>query len=94
MKLLAVKPFQETLNVGYCGPAILKMVLQYYGIDKSEKELAKLAKVDMKKVTSGTVYQIEPGEDGSVATIFALRDKSGTVLGRPGTFGWFSGACQ
>ncbi len=38
--LLPVKPFQETLHGGYCGPASLKMVLDYYGIDKSEEELA------------------------------------------------------
>lgn len=43
MKLLPIKPFQETLNAGYCGPAVLKMVLEYYGIEKSEEELAKLA---------------------------------------------------
>lgn len=43
MKLLNIKPFQETLYKGYCGPAVLKMVLRYYGIEKSEKELAKLA---------------------------------------------------
>lgn len=45
MKLLKVKPFQETLYKGYCGSAILKMVLKYYGIEKSENELAKLAGV-------------------------------------------------
>lgn len=43
MKFLSIKPFQETLHKGYCGPAVLKMVLRYYGIEKSEKELAKLA---------------------------------------------------
>ncbi len=42
MNLLKVQPFQETLNKGYCGPAVLKMVLVYYGIRKSEKELARL----------------------------------------------------
>ncbi|TSC78555.1 MAG: putative fusion protein (N:peptidase-C:desuccinylase) [Parcubacteria group bacterium Gr01-1014_29] len=42
MKLLKVKPFQETLNKGYCGPAVLKMVLKYYGVNKTERELAKL----------------------------------------------------
>lgn len=42
MKFLKVKPFQETLHKGYCGPAVLKMVLKYYMIDKSEKELAKI----------------------------------------------------
>ncbi len=40
--LLAVKPFQETLYKSYCAPATLKMLLQYYGIEKSEKELARL----------------------------------------------------
>ncbi len=44
--MLKIKPFQETLNAGMCGPASLKMVLSYYGIEKSEKELAKLCKVD------------------------------------------------
>jgi ABC-type bacteriocin/lantibiotic exporter with double-glycine peptidase domain len=38
---LKVKPFQET--AGMCGPASLKIVLEYYGIRKSEKELARLA---------------------------------------------------
>ncbi len=41
-KMLKVKPFQETLGVGMCGPASLKILLFYYGIEKSEKELAKL----------------------------------------------------
>ena len=39
-KLLRVRPFQETLRGGYCGPASLKIVLDYYGIQKSEKEIA------------------------------------------------------
>ena len=39
-KLLKVKPFQETLHGGYCGPASLKMVLDYYGVSKSEKAIA------------------------------------------------------
>ena len=38
--LLAVKPFQETFHGGYCGPASLKMVLEYWGINKSEEEVA------------------------------------------------------
>ena len=40
-KHLKVKPFQETLGAGMCGPASLKIVLDYYGINKSEKELAR-----------------------------------------------------
>ena len=43
-KMLKLKPFQETLNKGMCGPASIKIVLDYYGIDKTEKELAKLSK--------------------------------------------------
>lgn len=46
INLLPVKPFQETLNKGYCGPASLKMVLDFYGVKKSEKELARLCSTD------------------------------------------------
>ena len=42
MKLLNVKPFQETMGEGMCGPASLKIVLNYYGLEKSEAELAEL----------------------------------------------------
>lgn len=45
-KMLKIKPFQETLYAGMCGPASLKIVLDYYGVEKSEKELAKLCKHD------------------------------------------------
>lgn len=40
--MLNVKPFQETLHSGMCGPASLKIVLDYYGLVKSEQELAAL----------------------------------------------------
>lgn len=43
--MLDVKPFQETLNSDMCGPASLKIILNYYGVDKSEEEIAKLCKV-------------------------------------------------
>jgi len=43
--LLPVKPFQETLFKSMCGPVSLKMVFDYYGIEKSEEEIAKLAGV-------------------------------------------------
>ena len=41
--ILKVKPFQETLYSSYCGPASLKILFGYYGIDKTEEELAKMA---------------------------------------------------
>jgi len=40
--ILKVKSFQETLHKDMCGPASLKIVLDYYGIEKSEKELVKM----------------------------------------------------
>ena len=40
--MLKVKPFQETLSAGMCGPASLKIVLKYYGLEITEKELARL----------------------------------------------------
>lgn len=42
INLLPIKPFQETLHKNMCGAATLKMVLDYYGIEKSENELAVL----------------------------------------------------
>jgi len=50
--ILKVKPFQETLGKGNCGPASLKMVLDYYGIRKTEDELVKLLKADEKLGTN------------------------------------------
>ncbi|MBI2028333.1 MAG: C39 family peptidase [Candidatus Levybacteria bacterium] len=39
--MLNVKPFRQ--SSGLCGPASLKMVLDYFGTKRSEKELADLA---------------------------------------------------
>ena len=44
-KILKIKPFQETLNASMCGPASLKIALKYYGVEATEKELARLAGV-------------------------------------------------
>lgn len=46
--MLDVRPFQETLYKGYCGPASLKIILSYYGTEKSEEELAKMTGADTK----------------------------------------------
>ena len=43
MQILKIKPFQETLHADMCGPASLKIVLGYYGIEKTEKELAEMS---------------------------------------------------
>ncbi|MDO8743050.1 MAG: cysteine peptidase family C39 domain-containing protein [Candidatus Azambacteria bacterium] len=38
--MLNIKPYKQTR--GMCGPASLKMALEYFGVEKSEKELARL----------------------------------------------------
>lgn len=40
--MLDVKQFQETLHADMCGPASLKIVFEYYGLSKSERDLAGL----------------------------------------------------
>ncbi|OGZ58913.1 MAG: hypothetical protein A3B96_02185 [Candidatus Spechtbacteria bacterium RIFCSPHIGHO2_02_FULL_43_15b] len=50
--LLPVKPFQETLHAGMCGPASLKMILGYYEMEKTEEELAELCGTDSNLGTS------------------------------------------
>ncbi len=44
--MLPVQPFQETLHGGYCGPASLKIVMDFYGVYKSEEELAEICNRD------------------------------------------------
>jgi predicted double-glycine peptidase len=39
--MIKLKPFRQ--SKGYCGPACLKMVLEYFGVNKTEKELAEIA---------------------------------------------------
>lgn len=46
VQLLPVKPFQETLGGGYCGPASLKMVLGYWNSEQTEEEVALRCKRD------------------------------------------------
>lgn len=48
--MIKLKPFRQT--PGFCGPASLKMVLNYYSISVSEAELAKLSGTTQKKGTS------------------------------------------
>jgi ABC-type bacteriocin/lantibiotic exporter with double-glycine peptidase domain len=51
-KILKVKSFQETLHASMCGPASLKIVLDYYGVNKNEAELARLTGVTKKLGTN------------------------------------------
>ena len=78
MELLNVKPFQETLHSGMCGPASMKMVLEYWGLSKTEKELAELTKVShtigtndiaIKKATEFLGFQVEIKNNSSFKDI-------------------------
>ncbi len=57
LDMIDIKPFQETLNAGMCGPASLKMVLAYYGIEKTEKELAELCGAEAELGTNDASLQ-------------------------------------
>lgn len=66
--MLDIKPFQETLHKGYCGPATLKIILSYYQIDKSEENLARMCNVSedlgtddksLKKAAEGLGFKVE-----------------------------------
>jgi len=46
--MLKLKHFRQQ-KAGFCGPASLKMVLDYYGVNKSEKELAELSNCTISK---------------------------------------------
>lgn len=42
--MLKIKPFRQ--KTGLCGPAVLKMVLAYYGVEVTENELAERTHCD------------------------------------------------
>lgn len=76
--MLKVKSFQENLGAGMCGPASLKIVLGYYGMEKTEKDLAKLcgAKKDLgiddqgiKKVAENLGFKVQIKNNSSFKDI-------------------------
>lgn len=88
-KMLNVEPFQETLNASMCGPASLKIVLKYYGFDKSEDELAKLCNVDseigindksIKRVAENLGFKVEIKNNSSFEDIKNWLDKKVPVI--------------
>ena len=50
--MLKINSFLETKNAGMCGPASLKMVLEYFGTNVTEAELAGLCGTDAVSGTS------------------------------------------
>lgn len=87
--LLPVQPFQETLHASMCGPASLKMVLAYYGIEKTEQELAELTKthpdlgtsdVNIKKAAESLGFKVEIKNDSTFEDIQGWLDKKVPVI--------------
>jgi ABC-type bacteriocin/lantibiotic exporter with double-glycine peptidase domain len=88
-KILPVKPFQETLNAGMCGPASLKTVLSYYGIEKSETELYDLCGTDprlgtddqgLKKAAQSCGMKVEITNESSFEEIEKWLDRDVPVI--------------
>ncbi|MBI4120484.1 MAG: C39 family peptidase [Parcubacteria group bacterium] len=89
INLLPVKPFQETLHRGYCGPASLKMVLDYWDINKSEEEVAIACNRDPKLGTDDTLikkaaesygFKVEIENDSSFDSIQHWLDRRVPVI--------------
>ncbi|OGZ74257.1 MAG: hypothetical protein A3A12_02485 [Candidatus Staskawiczbacteria bacterium RIFCSPLOWO2_01_FULL_43_17b] len=87
--LLPVKPFQETLFKSMCGPASLKMVFDYYGIEKSEEEIAKMCNVDenlgtddktLKRVAEELGFNVEIKNESSFEEIQEWLNKKTPVI--------------
>ena len=88
-KMLKVKPLQEKLYSSYCGPASLKIVLDYFGVKKSEDELAKLTKTDknlgtddwrIKKAAESLGFKVKIKEHCSFKDIEKWLDKKVPII--------------
>lgn len=86
-KLLPVKPFQESKSM--CGPASLKIVLDYYGVEKAEKELAKICKTteelgtsneNLKKAAESLGFKVEMKDNSTFEDIQNWLDKKVPVI--------------
>ncbi len=91
--MLKIKPFRQ--KAGLCGPAVLKMVLKYYGIEKSEDELAILTNCDPEKGIGGEQMLLsarELGMEGYIEDNATLEDLEELVLKQqiPVIVDWFS----
>jgi len=87
--MLKIKPFQEKLNCSYCGPASLKILLSYYGVSKSEKELAVMTGWDkdlgvddkgIKKAAESLGFKVEVKNNSSFDDIAMWLEKGVPVI--------------
>lgn len=88
-KFIKLKSFRENSAGGYCGPASLKIVLDYYGMEKSEDELAKLCKnsktlgstpENLKKVAEKFGFKVEIKEKSTFRDLEKWLDKKVPVI--------------
>lgn len=91
--MLDVKPFRQRSE--FCGPACLKMVLEYYGVRKSEKELARLANYTKSKGASAENLlkaAKKLGFKGAIKDFAEIKDVREYVLRKktPVIVPWFS----
>lgn len=86
---LPVKPFQETLHGSFCSPAVIKMVLDFYGIEKTEAEVAILSNkdddlgisdADIKRTLEGEGLKVDIKNFASFEDIHAVLDKGAPVI--------------
>ena len=87
--LLPVKSFQETLHASMCGPASLKMVLDYYEVERTEAELATLCGTDpglgtsdegIKKAAESLGFTVAIKNNSTFGDIQAWLDKKVPVI--------------
>ncbi len=88
-KHLDIQPFQETLHQSLCGPASLKIVLDFYGDQKTEGELADLCNwnkdygvddTDIKQAAETLGYQVETINNSNFEEIEKWLDKKVPVI--------------
>lgn len=91
--MLKVKPFRQ--RSGFCGPASLKMVLDYYGKEKSEMDLARFSGCDKNHGVEATgllkaAHKL--GFKGFVKDFAEIKDLRKYVNGKhiPVIVDWFS----
>jgi predicted double-glycine peptidase len=93
MKLLKVKPYEQKLS-DMCGPAALKMVLDFFGLEKTERELIKACRASHKDGTEAEniVKAVEKYGMRGVIKNFADFDdiKKHLSQSRPIIVNWFS----
>lgn len=91
---LNTRPFQETLHQNICGAAALKIVFDYYGVEKTEQELADLCGIKgqlgvgsegLKKVAESFGFNVEIKNETKYSDIENYLQK-----GIPVIVDWFS----